>query len=345
MRILASLPQDDWKKVGPAARFAEQAGFDGVATSELANEPFAALTLATVATERVELRTSIAVAFPRSPMVIANQGWDLNANSGGRFRLGLGSQVKGHNERRFSVPWRDPVGRLREYVQAVRAIWRTWEHGEKLAFEGEHYNFSLMTPEFSPPATGLPLPRIDIAAVGPDMLRMAGRICDGALLHGFCTRRYIENVCLPQIAEGLEASGRRREEFEVSGGGFVCTGPDEETVAKKVDWARYRVGFYGSTRTYRKVFEQHDLGDLGDKLHHLSVKGQWDQLAGEVSDDVVRLFAAVGTYGEIGKAVEERYGGVVDTLRLEILDGADLGVMREVAQDVQRVDSPYRGAA
>jgi probable F420-dependent oxidoreductase len=318
MRVFAQLPVDDWTKTAAAARRAEAAGYDGVSSSELAHDPFMPLAIAASVTERVALNTSIAVAFPRSPMVVANIGHDLQTNSGGRFELGLGTQVKGHNERRFSTPWRDPVGRMREYMQALRAIWRCWEHGEKLDFRGDHYSFTLMTPEFSPKRNGHPIVPLSVAAVGPDMLRMAGRVADGARLHGFCTRKYIEDTCMARIGAGLEASGQKRENLEISGGGFIATGRDEAAVAERIEWVRYRVGFYGSTRTYLPVFAAHGLEDLGLKLHKLSVDGKWNELAAQVPDDVVRLFAAVGTYDELPKAIAERFGGVVDVMRLDM---------------------------
>ncbi len=341
MRVMASLPAGDWRAAVAAARTAEGAKFDGVAASELAHEPFAPLALATLATEKIELATSIAVAFPRSPMVIANQAWDLQAQSRGRFRLGLGSQVKGHIERRFSVPWTAPVPRMREYIEALRAIWQAWEGGEKLNYEGEHYRFTLMTPEFSPAPTGLPMVPISIAAVGPDMLRLAGSLCDGARLHGFCTRKYIEAVTMPRIHKGLEQSGRCREELEISGGGFIATGPNEAAVAERMDWVRYRVAFYGSTRTYWPVWEQHDLIDLGAKLHKMSVAGEWDKMAAEVSDDVVRLFAAVGTHAEIVHAISDRFLGLVDTIAFDAPGEAEAGVIGELIQDLRELPTHY----
>ena len=343
MKVNAQLPLDDWAKVQPAARAAELAGFDGVSASELAHDVFAPLTLATMATERVQLMTAIAVAFPRSPMIVANQAWDLQANSGGRFHLGLGSQVKGHNVRRFSVPWSAPVPRLREFIQALRAIWTCWETGQPLNFEGEHYRFTLMTPEFSPAPIGLAMVPVSIAAVGPDMLRMAGRVCDGARLHGFCTRRYIEEVCLARITEGLQQSGRDRANFEISGGGFFAMGADEDAVRERMDWVRYRVAFYGSTRTYWPVFERHDLVDLGAKLHRHSVDGSWDKMAAEVTDDVVRLFAAVGTYDTIAAAIEERYGNAVDAIALDFPAGTDADLIAELVQDIRKIPARFEG--
>lgn len=341
MRIVRQLPTDDWPRAARLAKEAEALGYDGVTSSELAHDPFMPLALAAMATDKVALGTSIAVAFPRSPMITANIAWDLNAQSGGRFELGLGSQVKGHNERRFSTPWVAPVARLREYVESIRAIWRSWETGEKLSYEGEHYRFTLMTPEFSPKSKGFRPPPITIAAVGPDMLRMAGRVSDGVRLHSFCTRKYIENVCMPRIEGGMALSGRTREAMEISGGGFIATGADEAAVQEKLDWARYRVGFYGSTRTYLPVFEQHGLEELGLKLHRMSVEGKWADLASQVSDDVVRLFSAAGTYDELPDAAAARYGGVVDTLRLDLADDIDPDRHAELVAKMQAIPSRF----
>ena len=341
MRVFAQLPVDDWTKTAATAKRAEDVGYDGVSSSELNHDPFLPLAIAASVTERVALNTSIAVAFPRSPMVVANMGHDLQTNSGGRLELGLGTQVKGHNERRFSVPWRDPVGRMREYMEALRAIWRCWEHGEKLDFKGDHYSFTLMTPEFSPKKNGYRLPPLSVAAVGPDMLRMAGRIADGARLHGFCTRKYIEETCMARIGSGLETSGQKRENFEISGGGFVATGKDEAAVAEKIEWVRYRVGFYGSTRTYLPVFAAHGQEELGLKLHRLSVDGKWNELAAQVPDDVVRLFAAVGTYDELPEAIAERFGGVVDVMRLDLPSDIDRDKHAELISKIQAIPSTF----
>src|SRR5208337_3037650 len=215
MQVQTTIPHADWRAIPRVAKAAEETGFDGLTTSEIANDLFIPLAFAALATERIQLATAIAVAFARSPMVVANLAWDLQLNSRGRLCLGLGTQVKGHNERRFSVPWGPPVPRLREYVESLRAIWRCWELGEPLRYEGQHYRFSLMTPEFSPPPSGLPPVPVTIAAVGPDMMRLAGRACDGVRLHGFCTRRYLEEVALPQIQEGLARSGRSRASFQI----------------------------------------------------------------------------------------------------------------------------------
>jgi probable F420-dependent oxidoreductase len=277
-------------------------------------------------------------------MVLAQTAWDLHTQSGGRFHLGLGSQVKGHIERRFSTPWTVPVPRMREYVESLRAIWRCWEEGEPLDYAGEHYRFSLMTPEFSPKRTGLAPVRISIAAVGPGMLKLAGRVCDGVRLHGFATRKYLEEVCLPQVTAGLADSGRAREDFEVWGGGFVCTGETGDEVRKQMDWARYRIAFYGSTRSYHGVLAVHGEEDLGHELHAMSKRGEWDQMAAKVSDDLVRTFAAVGRHDELPDVVADRFGGVTDTVLLGFSTGTPAGRVREIVDEVRRIPAAYGGA-
>ncbi len=242
MRVLTPLPQDDLVDVPAAARAAEAAGYDGVVTMENRNEPFLALGVAAVATSRVELHTGIAIAFARSPMAVANAAWDLQTASRGRFVLGLGSQIRAHNENRFSVPWSAPAPRLREYVEALRAIWRAWQTGAKLDYRGQHYHFTLMTPNFTPRSTGQPMVPVTIAAVGPAMLRLAGEVCDGVRLHPFCTRRYVDEVVLPQLQAGMARSGRSREHFEISGGGFVATGAGRT--------CRWRAWSSGSARAW-----------------------------------------------------------------------------------------------
>ena len=343
MRILTQLPQPDLVQVPAAARAAEAAGYDGLVTSENKNDPFLALGVAAVNTTRVTLQTSIAIAFSRSPMAVANASWDLQVASRGRFVLGLGSQVRAHNENRFSVPWSPPAPRLREYVLALRAIWRNWETGEKLDFRGGHYKFTLMTPNFTPGSTHQPPIPVTIAAVGPAMLRVAGEVCDGVRLHGFCTRRYIDEVVMRELRAGMMKGDRARGRFEISGGGFIATGPDEASVARMVEWVRTRVAFYGSTPAYWPVLEAHGLHDLGRKLNAMSKAGQWDQMAREISDDVVREFAAIGTHKELADAVTARFGGVADTVALSGGYGIHQEIPPDLIQDIRRIPSPFTG--
>ncbi len=342
MRVETGIPLDNWRKVSDAARQAEEAGFDGLLTAEIAHDPFMPLGFAALATERVRLATAIAVCFPRSPMVVAGTAWDLQEQSGGRFVLGLGAQVKGHNERRFSVPWSAPVPRLREYVESLRAIWQAWEKGEELNYEGKHYRFTLMTPEFAPRPTGLPRIPVTIAAVGPAMIKLAGRICDGVRLHGFATREYLEQIALPMLDEGLAESGRKRSEFEIWGGGFVATGPNEEAVQKQLEWVRYRLAFYGSTRSYHTVFAVHGWEDLGMKLHAMSKQGRWKEMAAEVPDEVVHTFAAVATHENLSPAIEKRFGGLVDSVTLEFDGATDISERRDIVQDIRRIGNEFR---
>jgi len=259
----------------------------------------------------------VAISFPRSPMVAASTAWDLHGLSNGRFVLGLGSQIKAHNVKRFSMPWSPPAPRMREYVQAIKAIFNCWQTGERLAFEGDHYQFTLMTPNFTPPPLDTAPPPIHIAAVGPYMLNVAGKVCDGVMLHGFCTPAYLEQTIMPKIDQGLQASGRSRDDFEISGGGFVATGATNEEVDRAAELIRKRVGFYGSTPAYWPVLETHGLEDLGQKLNTMSKAGQWDEMTDEITDDVLELFCARGNHDEIGAAVAEHFGGLVSTISLD----------------------------
>ena len=343
MRVLTTIPQDNLRKVPEAARAVEASGYTGIISMENRHDPFLPLAVAATVTERVELCTAVAIAFSRSPMVVANIGWDLNEASGGRFVLGLGSQVKAHNERRFSVPWSPPAPRLREYVEALRAIWRCWAEGEKLSFEGRHYRFTLMTPNFVPESTGQRLPPITLAAVGPAMLRVAGEVADGVRLHPFCTRKYMETVVLPELQAGWKRSGRRRESFEITGGGFIATGPDEAAVAKVREWVRYRVAFYGSTPAYFPVLEAHGLQDLGQELNRMSREGRWDEMAARIPDDVLDLFAAVGTHEEIAARIEERFGGLSDSIYASMSSEMPSDLPPDVVAEIERVPVTFTG--
>ena len=345
MKILTTVPQDDLAAVAAAVGDAEASGYDGVVTTENRNDPFLALGVAAVSSSRLSLQTGIAIAFSRSPMPVANAAWDLQVGSRGRFVLGLGSQVRAHNENRFSVAWSAPAPRMREYVESLRAIWRCWEQGEKLEYRGQHYRFTLMTPNFTPTSTHQPMVPITIAAVGPAMLRLAGELCDGVRLHGFCTRRYLDDVVMREVRTGMLRSGQRREAFEITGGGFIATGPDAASVAKMVEWVRYRVAFYGSTPAYWPVLEVHGLGELGRKLNVMSKAGQWDRMAAEISDDVVRLFAAVGTHAEIAREIETRFGGAVDTVTLSGGYGMHQHLPAELIRDIQRIPAAFTGYA
>ncbi len=343
MRVFTLLPMRHWREAAPFAAAAEAVGFDGVMTVELGHEVFTPLAFAALATGRIELTSSVAVAFPRSPTIMAGQAWDLHANSGGRLVLGLGSQVKGHNERRFGIAWSPPAPRLRDFIRALRAVWRCWETGARLDYRGEHYRLTLMTPDFSPEPAGLAMPPIAVAAVGAAMLRVAGEVGDGVRLHPLCSRRYLEEVCLPQIAEGMRRSGRSRAHFDIHGGGFVATGPDEAAVRQAMDRVRKRIAFYGSTRTYLPILALHGLDEIGLRLHRLSVDRRWDEMAAEIPDDIVRLFAACGTYREITGAIAQRYGGLANSIEMNFPADAPGGLQRELVSDIRRIPHAFAG--
>lgn len=343
MRIATTVPQDDLRKVKSAATGIEADGYNIITTMENKHDPFLPLAVAAVETEKVELATAIAISFSRSPMAAANVSWDLNEASRGRFVLGLGTQVKAHNERRFSVPWTPPAPRMREYLLALKAIWRSWRYGEKLAFEGEHYRFTLMPPYFVPESLGLRIPPVTLAAVGPAMLRVAGETADGVRLHPFCTPKYVEETILPQLKIGMARSGRERRNFEVTGGGFIATGPDDATVAERREWVRYRVGFYGSTPAYYPVFEAHGLEDLGLKLNRMTKAGEWDKLQDAISDDVLELFLAAGRHDQLKSAIEKRFGGLSDTVYASSNSAVPADLPPDLIQDLNGIASPFEG--
>lgn len=317
MQVTTSITSDDLAAVPTVAAAAEAAGFDVLTAQENRHDPFVPLTLAATSTDRARLATSVAIAFPRSPMVAACVSWDLQALSGGRFVLGLGSQIKAHNERRFSTPWSAPAPRMREYVRSLRAIFHSWQTGERLEYEGDHYRFTLMTPNFTPPALTSPPPEIHISAVGPNMLGVAARECDGVMLHPFCTRRYFDDTILPILERGLAAAGRTRDDFSIMGGGFIATGPDDAAVDRATEFVRKRIGFYGSTPSYWPVFEAHDLLELGHRLNALSKAGRWDDMTEAIDDDTVDLFCARGRYDRIASAIADRFGGQVDAVGMD----------------------------
>jgi len=345
MRVTTTIPQHDLRQVPETVRAIEAKGYDGVNTLENRHDPFMPLGVAAVNSERLQLATGIAIAFARSPMAVANIGWDLQAASNGRFVLGIGSQVKGHNERRFSAPWTPPAPRLREYAQALRAIWNNWKTGEALNFEGAHYRFTLMTPNFTPEPIDCPAPPITVAAVGPAMMKVAGEEYDGARLHPFCSRKYLEKIVVPRLENAMANVGRKRENFEISGGGFIATGANDEAVAKMIEWVRMRIGFYGSTRAYWPVLEQHGLEELGQKLNHLSKTNQWDKMTAEVDDDLVHLFTAVGRHDEIAGAVEKRFGGISDSISDSASSELRGGMPPDVLQDIQRIPTKFKSFA
>ncbi len=293
------------ERVPDATRRAEELGYDFVSCGELGHDSILTMCIAAANSERVELQTSITIAFPRAPMVLAMEAWDIQRFSKGRFALGLGSQVKGHNERRFSVPWSAPAPRMKEYIQTLKAIWETFQTGAKADFTGKHYRFQLMTPNFSPGPIDFPRPKVFLAVVGDAMARVAGEVADGVLPHGFMTEKYMRQVLLPNVEIGLERSGRTWQDIEVSGGGFTVFGENESEIEQKLEALRQPISFYGSTRSYHEVFEVHGWRDLGEQLHALSVQGKWQEMPKIIPEEVLRGFAQTATYDKVPDFVRE----------------------------------------
>jgi len=290
----------------------EDEGYDGCISAEMASDPFFPLVLAAEHSERIELMTSIAVAFARNPMTLANLGHDLNAYSKGRFILGLGSQIRPHVVKRFSMPWSKPAARMRELIQAMRDIWGCWYEGQKLDFRGEFYSHTLMTPMFTPTNTQYGPPRVFLAAVGPLMTEVAGEVCDGMLVHGFTTPRYLRETTLPALERGLAKAGRSRGDLELSLPAFVVTGQDEKAWEATRTAVARQVAFYGSTPAYRGVLELHGWGELQSELNALSKQGQWVEMGQCISDEILEEFAVVAQPQEVAEKLGQRFGGVVD---------------------------------
>jgi len=302
------------EQVPEAIRALEAQGFDGAITAELSSDPFFPLLLAAEHSERIELMTSIAVAFARSPMIVANLANDLQAYSKGRFVLGIGSQIKPHITKRFSMPWSSPAARMREYIRAMRAIWASWYDGERLDFRGEFYQHTLMTPMFTPTNNPHGAPPVLLAAVGPKMTEVAGEVADGMLVHSFTTRRYLSEVTMPAIERGLAASGRSRDDFQVSYPAFVVTGRDERAWQESRTAVARQLAFYASTPAYKGVLELHGWGDLQPEMNRLSKQGEWVAMGDLITDEILEAFAVVTEPGKVAGELKQRFGGLVDRL-------------------------------
>jgi probable F420-dependent oxidoreductase len=294
-----------------SAADAEAAGYDGAWTAEASHDPFLACLLAAEHTEHMEVGTSIAVAFARSPMTTAQSANDLQAFSRGRFILGLGSQIKPHIEKRFSMPWSRPAARMREYVMAMRAIWAAWHDGTKLDFRGDFYTHTLMTPFFNPGANEHGAPKVFLAGVGERMTEAAGEVCDGFICHGFTTERYLREVTMPALERGRAKVGLTLDGFEICGPSFVVTGTNEEEMARARKGTCQQIAFYGSTPAYRPVLELHGWGDLQDELNVLSKQGRWAEMGDLIDDDVLDTFAVVGEPEQVAPGLLERFGDCV----------------------------------
>ncbi len=297
-------------EVADQARRAEALGYDMLAAEEVAHEPFLRVTLAAEHTQRALLTTSIAIAFPRAPYITASMCWALQRFSGGRFVLGLGTQVKGRSERQFSSAWAPPGPRLRDYIGCMRAIWDAWQNDTPASYEGEFYQFTLLNPPSSPGPIEHPQIDVVISALNPFNARLAGERCDGIAIHGFSTFRYTREVLIPMVQAGAERVGRDPSTLHFRGGGFVVTGRTEQEVAAAREGARRRLSYYGSTRSYAKVMALHGWVDEAAHLHRLSVEGRWDEMVPIVTDEMLDEFCVVGTWDELPAKMREKYAGI-----------------------------------
>ena len=318
MKVVASGDLGAPRTIPESARNAEELGYDVFSTSETNHNPFIPLTLAAEHTRRIGLQTSIALAFPRSPTDMAYIAWDIQNLSGGRLRLGLGSQVRGHVVRRFGGTWSSPAARMREYILAMRAVWRCWQDGGKLEFIGEHYKINLMPPFFRPEPIEHPDIDVFLAAVNPRMLEVAGELCQGVFLHSFNTPKYTREVVLPSLERGAAKAGRSLDDIEVSGGGLVVTAATEEALERERLAAKTRIAFYASTRSYAPVMSAHGWDDTAKKLYRMSVEGRWGEMGAQITDDMLDAFAVVGGYDEIVGKIKERYGAYAGSVGLSI---------------------------
>ena len=307
----------DLDTAGAQAQDLEALGYSGIQSAETAHDPFLPLAFAAKATSRVDLITGIAVAFARTPMLLAHLGHDLNAASNGRFVLGLGSQIRAHITRRFHMPWSSPAARMREFILAMRAIWATWHRGEPLRFTGRFYSHTLMTPFFTPTNTEHGAPRVFLAAVGPLMTEVAGEVADGIIVHAFTTEKYLRETTLPALERGFAKARAKGEEksranFEISYPCFVVTGRDERELAAAEQATRRQIAFYGSTPAYKPVLDSIDAGELQPRLNAMSKEGRWAEMGELIDADTTRKFAIVTEPARIAAEIKARFGDVVD---------------------------------
>jgi probable F420-dependent oxidoreductase len=314
MKLDASVTASHLSEVPALVRELEGLGYDGLWSVETRHDPFLPLALAAEHTTRASLGTAIAVAFPRSPTVVAHTAWDLQAASGGRLILGLGTQVKGHNERRFSVKWTAPGPRLREYILALRALWQAWQTRSPVDFRGEHYAITLMTPFFAPAPIEHPRIPIYIAAVNAYNLELAGELCEGVHLHPFHSLAYLREFALPRIQAGLDKAGRTRADIALATSVFMITGRNADEIAAARQSARAQIAFYASTRTYLPVLAAHGWADLSPRLHRKSVAGDWAGMASLITDEMLAAFAVEAPLDGLAGVLRARYGGLLDRI-------------------------------
>ncbi len=315
MKFDTTLLATDLSELPQLTRRAEAIGFDRIWVSETAHDAFLPLVLVAEHSKQVTLGTGIALAFPRSPAILAYIAWDLARYSQGRFVVGLGTQVKAHNERRLGVKWEQPVAKLREVILAMRAFWECWQNGTKLNFRGEFFKLTLMSPFFNPGPHNYPDIPIYISAVNKNMLQLAGELCQGVHIHPLHTARYIKEYALPQLETGLKKSGRQRAEIELSSTAFVVPTDDAEKAKDYESRARQQIAFYASTPSYRVVMELHGWSDIAEQLGRLAVRGRWTEMPNLVTDEMMDEFVVSGTWAELPARIKAKYsGGLLDRI-------------------------------
>lgn len=334
----------DITTVASDAKIVEDLGYDALMVEETKVDPFVVMALAAQATTTLQLGTAVAIAFPRSPTIMAMSAWTLQKLSNGRFTLGLGPQVKGHIERRYGMKWSAAGPWMREYVNAVRAIWDCWQTGTPLKVEGEHYNINLMVPLFDPGPIQHPTIPIHLAAVKTVICQVAGEVADGVRPHPVCTADYIEQVMLPAVRRGAEITGRSLDTFKVSIKPLIATAPNQQALEAKIRDVRARVAFYASTPAYRAAFEFHGLGELADRLSVLSKAQRWEEMPQFISDEILEQYAVVGTFNEIGGKLNKRYAHIVTNAEFSIpIEGEeDARTLRRLIESIHAARSASR---
>jgi probable F420-dependent oxidoreductase len=343
MKVDAAL--NDFANAGAEARRLEQAGYAGGFTFEGPHDPFFPLVQACQTTERLDLYTAIAIAFARNPMILAHIGWDLQALSQGRFLLGLGSQIRPHIEKRFSMPWSHPAARMREMVLAIKEIWRCFRDGDRPDFRGEFYQHTLMTPMFNPGKNPYGDPPILIAGVGPRMTEVAGEAADGFFVHPLHTPRSLESLTLPAIERGLAKSGRVRGDFELSLQVMIASGSSEREIESTRRMTKQQIAFYGSTPAYAVVLESHGWGDLQPELNALSKRGRWAEMTELVSDEMLETIAICCPLDQVADRVRARCGAIADRVSLVAHWASDPEPWAEIARELGRARSSGAGSA
>jgi probable F420-dependent oxidoreductase len=335
MQVCTTVPVAELATAGALFGDLEEAGFDGAFTYETRHDPFLPLVLAADRTTTLRLGTAIAIAFARTPMLLATVGRDLQDLSAGRMTLGLGTQIRPHIERRYSMPWSRPGARLREMVLAIRAIWDAWDGIAPLDFRGEFYTHTLMPPAFDPGPGHYGRPSILLGAVGPHLTRAAAEVGDGLLVHPFATRESLEQLTLPGIAEGLALAGRDRSELELAVVTMIATGDSGAELDEAIATVRGQLAFYGSTPAYARILECNGWEGLHPRLNALSKEGRWDDMADLVPDEMVESIAIVGRRHEIAGRIREKVGGIADTVSLECTRRPDPGHFADICADLQ----------